>query len=676
MSSFEGRMKEYPYISLDRFDKENLHARAYFLSHCHKDHMKGLKGPDLKWKLKFSITVKLYCSPVTKELLLTNPNYSFLENRVVAIELETPTQISLVDETSGEKEDVVVTLLPAGHCPGSVMFLFEGHQGTVLYTGDFRLAEGEAARMEFLHTGTRVKDIQSVYLDTTFFDPRYFVIPSREACLSAIRDLVKDWITLSPYHVVWLNCKAAYGYEYLFVNLCEEFGCQVHINSAKMFKRMPHILCHVTTSRRTQIHACRHPKGEDLFRCSRLPCGSRAPDGKPLHIISIKPSTIWFGERTKRTSTVVKVGCSSYRACFSFHSSYSEIKDFLSYICPVNIYPNVIPVGRTLQEVQDMLKPFCREHSRRGVVVYKPLGTLKKAKMENTSRDSESECDLFDEVDLTPCRRKARGKKTDDLRLPASETTTASTCNGEEHEPEQDLEQLKENYMECTESNDDEDDEEENDEDELPPMGKFSYRTTAGQTANSCKEQNGTRIVQTESSLPKWESFFNADPPSTDESLEFEDSQGRKQERSQSLTLFTESDDSTHVSSQSTNISDPSIDSQLDTLILPMEERTTEQLRKTYTNAENPRSRGILVEMGNVERLPLLNEGLCEQNDKVHVAQKTASEEKSESQVSSDFDIPPTPESQIPQLEDLKEMYKKLAAGEDLVINWSSQGTA
>ena len=36
MSSFAGRMKEYPTISLDRFDKENLHARAYFLSHCHK----------------------------------------------------------------------------------------------------------------------------------------------------------------------------------------------------------------------------------------------------------------------------------------------------------------------------------------------------------------------------------------------------------------------------------------------------------------------------------------------------------------------------------------------------------------------------------------------------------------------------------------------------------------
>lgn len=36
MSSFMGQMAEYPTISIDRFDRENLKARAYFLSHCHK----------------------------------------------------------------------------------------------------------------------------------------------------------------------------------------------------------------------------------------------------------------------------------------------------------------------------------------------------------------------------------------------------------------------------------------------------------------------------------------------------------------------------------------------------------------------------------------------------------------------------------------------------------------
>lgn len=41
MSSFQGQMAEYPSISIDRFDRENLRARAYFLSHCHKGERAG-----------------------------------------------------------------------------------------------------------------------------------------------------------------------------------------------------------------------------------------------------------------------------------------------------------------------------------------------------------------------------------------------------------------------------------------------------------------------------------------------------------------------------------------------------------------------------------------------------------------------------------------------------------
>ncbi|XP_047598648.1 protein artemis isoform X4 [Lutra lutra] len=330
MSSFKGQMAEYPTISIDRFDRENLKARAYFLSHCHKDHMKGLRAPTLKRRLECSLKVCLYCSPVTKELLLTSPKYRFWEKRIISIEIETPTQIPLVDEASGEKEEVVVTLLPAGHCPGSVMFLFQGNNGTVLYTGDFRLAKGEAARMELLHSGGRVKDIQSVYLDTTFCDPKFYQIPSREECLSGIVELVRGWITRSPYHVVWLNCKAAYGYEYLFTNLSEEFGVQIHVNKLDMFRNMPDILNHLTTDRSTQIHACRHPKAEEYFHWNKLPCGIISKNKIPLHTISIKPSTMWFGERTRRTNVIVRTGESSYRACFSFHSSYSERRKMTS----------------------------------------------------------------------------------------------------------------------------------------------------------------------------------------------------------------------------------------------------------------------------------------------------------------------------------------------------------
>lgn len=45
MSTFTGLMNEFPSISVDRFDNENLNSTIFFLSHCHTDHMVGLSDP-------------------------------------------------------------------------------------------------------------------------------------------------------------------------------------------------------------------------------------------------------------------------------------------------------------------------------------------------------------------------------------------------------------------------------------------------------------------------------------------------------------------------------------------------------------------------------------------------------------------------------------------------------
>ncbi|XP_051748073.1 protein artemis isoform X2 [Ctenopharyngodon idella] len=547
------------------------------------------------------------------------------------------------------------------------MFLFEGAQGTVLYTGDFRLAVGDAARMEYLHSGDRVKDIKSVYIDTTFFDPKYHQIPSREACLTGIRQLVQNWICQSPYHVVWLNCKAAYGYEYLFTNLGQEFSSQIHVNSLEMFKKMPEILCHVTTNRATQIHACRHPKDEEFFRANRLPCGTTAPDGMPLNIISIKPSTIWFGERTRKTSVVVKMGSSSYRACFSFHSSYLEVKDFLSYICPVNIYPNVIPLGKTLEDVSELLKPLCRKHTGREEIVYKPLGTLKRTRRKSTSEGSDSNDDLFDEFSTAPRRRKIAVADLTNIAV------TAKPCspNKDSHDTDQMYSPIQpcpsthsSNYIDCTESNDDDDDDE--DDAEQPPV---PHPSGLAPPPPSCTEMPSSKLTRSDSSQSKaaqpcWEKFFKAEPVLTDES-ELDNSQNShktqtlstKNTASQSPELFQDEDEddnsSVHMnSSQSTHISDVGTESlsQMDTILVHVDE-----------------SKAIISEQCN---RGTNGEVVSDVIDSCNTEHKTeaAVEPKSDSQVSSDFELPPTPGSKVPQPEDLKDLYRKLAAGEEVVI--------
>ncbi|XP_032329765.1 protein artemis isoform X1 [Camelus ferus] len=685
MSSFEGQMAEYPTISIDRFDRENLRARAYFLSHCHKDHMKGLRAPTLKRRLECSLKVYLYCSPVTKELLLTNPKYRFWEKRIISIEIETPTQISLVDEASGEKEEIVVTLLPAGHCPGSVMFLFQGNNGTVLYTGDFRLAKGEAARLELLHSGGRVKDIQSVYLDTTFCDPKYYQIPSREECLSGILELVRGWITRSPYHVVWLNCKAAYGYEYLFTNLSEEFGAQVHVDKLDMFRNMPDILHHLTTDRDTQIHACRHPKAEEYFQWNKLPCGITSKNRIPLHTISIKPSTMWFGERTRKTSVIVRTGESSYRACFSFHSSYSEIKDFLSYICPVNVYPNVIPLGTTMDKVKEILKPLCRS-SQNIEPKYKPLGKLKRAR--TIHRDAEEEdSDLFDDPLPIPLRHKVPNQQTyypearpmNEVSQNQSEKLTERTgCCKTERMPTS----LWADFIDCEESNS------ESEELETP--------ASAGDMGPVPHPQQ-----KADGEVPQWEVFFKRNDEITDDSLENLPS-STEAGGSQSPKLFSDSDgESTHISSQtssqSTHISEQGSqgwDSQSDTILLCSQERNCGDLPSLNKGGcipgikehipASPMEQNVLCPKDmysdsesrdqDVSIAPSTGEPTALSSGK-HMSQEKKPQSLSsnaDSQSSSDFEIPSTPEAEQPKREHLQCLYEKLATGESIAVEKSS----
>ncbi|XP_030334366.1 protein artemis isoform X2 [Strigops habroptila] len=580
-----------------------------------------------------------------------------------------------------------------------VRFLFEGENGTVLYTGDFRLAKGEAARMELLHSGTRVKDIQSVYLDTTFCDPKFYHIPSREECLKGILELVRSWTSLTRNHVVWLNCKAAYGYEYLFINLSEELGMKVHMNKLDMFRNMPEILYHVTTDRHTQIHACRHPRDDECFRWNRLPCGITCQNGTPLHLIIIKPSTMWFGERIKKTNVIVRTGESTYRACFSFHSSYSEIKDFLSYIQPVNVYPNVLPVGGTEEKVMELLKPLCRSYRRNVEPRYKPLGTLKRAHKRDLSDTDED--DLFDS-ELTSPRPKIPKQQRGESRPPS--TARTENAEGNNHESTESYKMtatdtsLRVDFMDCEESNDDDEDDEEESENNTAEV--LSQEPDATSTSNF----NGVTGDQQESNadVPRWDTFFKCDRP--EETSDIEDNFPSSADAGGSQSLFSDSDgvsDSTHISSQnssqSTHISEQGSqgwDSQMDTVLI------TTQERNALDNSRGG-SRTVAVSQDTTKYSPLDNspcqplsqnrscahnvacvlksrdtekdadagttrvgDGVVEVSDNSRTPDL---ELRRDSQSSSDFEIPLTPDAEAPQPEKLRCLYKKLAAGESIV---------
>lgn len=257
MSCFKGKMREYQNISLDRFDGLNLKSTVYFLSHCHCDHMEGLASAEFLDRLSSRNDIFLYCSEVTKILLMEK--LAKLEKFVKVLKVGEPSCIPIPAQNSVKTEKVTVTLIHASHCPGSVMFLFEGYDGTALYTGDFRWESDQIQNVPALHVDQRVKPLASLYVDTTFCHPNSFLIPSRRTIIKVVCDLVTEWTSKGSNHVVHFTPRANYGHEPLLKEVAQTLGCKVHVKKDKenIYNQMSELQGVFTSdSTATPLHAC------------------------------------------------------------------------------------------------------------------------------------------------------------------------------------------------------------------------------------------------------------------------------------------------------------------------------------------------------------------------------------------------------------------------------------
>jgi DNA cross-link repair 1A protein len=154
-------------------------VKAYFLSHFHSDHYRGLSR---SW-----VHGPIYCSRVTANLvrsrLRVDPQY------VIELPWEEWTE---VPNTGG----VRVQGLDANHCPGSMLFLFEkqirGKPNRILHCGDFR-----ADKKHLDHPLLKNQRIDTVYLDTTYLDPKY-AFPCQTSVIEACAEMTISLNTGKP----------------------------------------------------------------------------------------------------------------------------------------------------------------------------------------------------------------------------------------------------------------------------------------------------------------------------------------------------------------------------------------------------------------------------------------------------------------------------------------------
>lgn len=225
-----------------------------------------------------------------------------------------------------------------------------------------------------------------------------------------------------------------------------------------------------------------------------------------------------------------------------------------------------------------------------------------------------------------------------------------------------DAQPVARNYVDCTESNDEEEDDEGQQQEEKELTKEEVNGTIKESERNKETEEKKTEIEgRGSSNPPKWEDFFTTEVLSDSQNSLNSHLQSccsvpspspSRMTGSQTPELFSDEEETPHydenlsltLSASLSNHSSQNQDSYLpDTLILLPEQGGREQGDSRTSTASQEKERNgqnIQSELG----------------------------ELSESQVSSDFDIPCTPESKMPQPDELSQLYRKLASGEEVVI--------
>jgi len=401
MSKFEGVFAHLPGVSCDRFNGANLESDQFFLSHCHADHMVGLDSENFHQKLAsknhVKVNNKIYCSAISKTFILKKFAARGLDSKwICVLPHNSPRTVNVFNKAKAAMFKLRVTAIPANHCPGSVMFLFEAMQEPpdeetpewrILYTGDFRFEEPfDLSSLQALHDphGNVIR-VDEMFLDTTFASNDYKSFPSREEALVKIWDKVQGWVRKNGLykrarhkHVVLLRLPAQFGSEAILKRIFENSGnkWKIHVGT----KKFAEYLCtedlgnctSSDTSEAQWVHACswefRHHNSSSKERLiNRLPCQGETP----FEVLDIRPSAMWF--KKELAQQVIKcTGGDSYRVCYSCHSSLTELRQFVAYFQPKRVTPCVIPRGLPIPEgssgVREVLELLTTPH-------YKPEET-------------------------------------------------------------------------------------------------------------------------------------------------------------------------------------------------------------------------------------------------------------------------------------------------------------
>lgn len=343
--------------------RECPNARLFFLTHLHGDHIVGLSS---SWQHK------IYCSEVTGKLLV--------ERYDIDVSLISPLEtgcshILYVD--SDQIEQMSVTVIDAHHCPGSVMFLFEGYFGKILYTGDFRFdseMKDDPLMRNILHADT-------LYLDNTYNSPKC-VFPSREESFKQMMEIIQSH---EDFHIkIGLR---NLGKEDLLVKIAVDLNEWIKVppsffQLAELLD-LPDVFITGETDARIEVVPFYSISNKNIERWN-----------KECPTIALLPTSLYTGLEMSPFCNQENV----YIVPYSDHSSFDELIEFVKFIKPGCIYPIVCaetrgPFGSSISDRADIsvFEPYlCNKQGRNNEIpesvkrwMYGNRTALKPAKVLN-----------------------------------------------------------------------------------------------------------------------------------------------------------------------------------------------------------------------------------------------------------------------------------------------------
>ena len=281
------------------------HSRIFFLSHMHADHTAGLTS---SWN-----THTIYCSELTKKLVTAKLGVN--SDLVTGLPLDEHIIINL-DEQG--QETMSVTLIDANHCPGSVMFIFEGYFGKILYTGDFRHCERIAT-----HSAINRKVFDVLYLDNTYCDPNC-IFPSRTEATNKILEIIRR----HSEHMVVIGLHNL-GKEMLLHTIAKEFRTWIGVDPSRRetleLIEMPNVFtCEIDKVR------IRVVKNNEITRKNMQAWNSEEPT------IAILPTCLYVGGKNPFANLD-----NVFVVPYSDHCSFEELQKFVQVVKPRRIIPIV-----------------------------------------------------------------------------------------------------------------------------------------------------------------------------------------------------------------------------------------------------------------------------------------------------------------------------------------------